>query len=75
MSDMYTNTGLAHSTRLIEKIGRWLMITLGMSFFVQGLDGTLPNNISSIISFVLLGLVGLMILAMIGITVAKWRIK
>lgn len=75
MSDVFTTPSLAKSTRLIEKIGRWLLITLGMSFLVQGVNGALPNDLSSIISFLLLGLVGLMILAMISITVAKWKIK
>ena len=75
MSDVFTNSSLAQSTRRIEKIGRWLVVTLGISFLVQGLNGALPNNLSSMISLLLLGLVGLMILAMIGLTIAKWRIK
>jgi hypothetical protein len=75
MSAVFTNPGRAQSTRLIEKIGQWLVITLGVSFLVQGLNGALPNNISALISFVLLGLVGLMILAIIGLSVSQWRIK
>ena len=75
MSAMFTNPNLAQSTRLIEKIGQWLVITLGASFLVQGLNGALPNNLNTLISFVLLGIVGLMILAMIGISIIKWRSK
>src|SRR5512141_1629844 len=75
MSTLFTNPSLAQSTRWIEKIGQWLVITLGVSFLVQGLNGALPNSLSTLISFVLLGFVGLMILAMIGISLIKWRSK
>jgi len=60
---------------MIEQIGRWLVITLGISFLVEGLGGTLPNDISYKVSFPLLGLSGLMLLAMIGITIANWKAK
>lgn len=75
MSAVFTDPSLAQSRRLIEKIGQWLVTTLGLSFLVQGLNGILPDNLSSIISFVLAGLVGLMIIVIIGVTVAKWKIK
>ena len=44
-------------------------------FLVQGINGALPDNLSTLISFVLLGLVGLMILAMIVLSVTRLRIK
>lgn len=75
ISAVFANPRLVQSTRLIEKIGQWLVITLGVSFLVQGLNGALPNNLSALISFVLIGLAGLMILAMIGMSVIVWRIK
>ena len=75
MSEVLTSPNLKHSSRIIEKIGRWLVITLGVSFLVLGLGGALPNNISYRISFSLLGLSGLMLLAIIGITIANWKAK
>jgi len=75
MSDVFITPNLAQSTRLIEKIGRWLVMTLGISFLVQGLNGVLPNDFSSTISFLLLGLIGLMIFAIVGITIKNWKAK
>jgi len=75
MSEVLTIPNLKHSSRIIEKIGRWFVITLGVSFLVQGLGGALPNDISYKISFSLLGLSGLMILTIIGITIANWKAK
>ena len=60
---------------MIEQIGQWLVITLGVSFLVLGLGGALPNDMSNKISFSLLGLSGLMLLAIIGITIANWKAK
>ena len=75
MSEVLTVANLKHSSRAIEQIGRWLVITLGLSFFVQGLGGTLPNEVSNKILFSLLGLAGLMFLLIIGITIANWKAK
>ncbi|MFT3893448.1 MAG: hypothetical protein QM730_17610 [Anaerolineales bacterium] len=75
MSAVFINPNRAQSTRLIEKIGQWLVITLGTSFLVQGINGALPDNLSTLISFVLVGLVGLMILAMIVLSVIRLRTK
>jgi len=75
MSEVFTIPRLVHSSRVVEKLGQWVVITLGMSFFVQGLGSALTGDTSSKISFALLGLAGLMILAMIGITVANWKVK
>jgi len=75
MSEVITTHNLKNSSRTIEQIGRWLVITLGVSFLVLGLGGALPNNISYRISFSLLGLSGLMLLAIIGITIANWKAK
>ena len=75
MSEVFTTPNLKHSSKISEKIGRWLVITLGANFLVQGLGKALPNDISHKISFSLLGLSGLMLLAMIGITVANWKAR
>ncbi len=75
LSEVFTLPNLVQSSQSIEKLGRWLAITLGLSFLVQGLGTVLPNDISSKISFLLLGFIGLMILAMIWLTIAKWNVK
>jgi len=75
MSEVIATPNLKRSSRMIEQIGRWLVITLGASFLVLGLGEALPNDISNKISFSLLGLSGLMLLAIIGITIANWKAK
>jgi len=75
MSEVLATPNLKHSSRIIEQIGRWLVITLGVSFLVQGLGGALPNDAGYKISFALLGLSGLLLLAIIGIAIANWRAK
>ena len=75
MSEVLAIPNLKHSSRIIEQIGRWLVITLGVGFLVQGLGQVLPNNVSYKISFSLLGLAGLLFLAIIGITIANWKAK
>jgi hypothetical protein len=75
MSEVITTSNLKRSSSTIEQIGRWLVITLGVSFLVLGLGEALPKNISHNISFSLLGLSGLMFLAIIGITIANWKAK
>ena len=75
MSEVITTPNLKYSSRTIEQIGRWLLISLGVSFLVLGLDGALPDNVSHTISFLLLGLSGLLLLVIVGITIANWKAK
>lgn len=74
-SEVMITPNLKHSTRSIEQIGRWLTITLGTSFLVLGLGEALPNDLSYKISFLLLGISGLMLLTIIGITLMNWRAR
>lgn len=73
MSEIFTTPNLKRSSRIIEQMARWMVITLGVSFFVQGLGGVLSNDITYKISSSLLGLAGLMLLAIIGITITNWK--
>ena len=75
MSEVFTTPNLKHSSRIIEQLGRWLVITLGVGFLVQGLGRALPDDTTYKISFSLLGLSGLMLLAIIGITIANWKAR
>ena len=75
MSEVFTTPNLKHSSRLIEQIGRWLAITIGLAFFVQGLGEVLPENTGSRISAVLLGLSSVLLLGMFGIAISNWRAR
>jgi hypothetical protein len=74
-SEIFTTPNLKNSSRTIEQITRWLLITLGLSFFVQGLGGALPGDMSYKISLALLGLSSLLLLAGIGVTLANWKAR
>jgi hypothetical protein len=75
MSEILTIPNLKHSSRIVEQLWRWLVITLGVSFLVQGLGKALPGDMMYKISLVLLGLSGLLLLGGIGITIANWKAK
>ena len=75
MSEVFTVANLKHSSRIIEQLSQWLLIILGIGFLVQGLGGTLSRDIVSKISFSLFGLSALILLAIIGITIANWKAK
>lgn len=75
LSEVITTPNLKYSSKTIEQIGRWLLISLGLSFLVLGLDGALPDNISHTISLLLVGLSGLLLLAIIAVTMANWKAK
>lgn len=75
MSEVITTRNLKHSSRMIEQLGRWLLITLGAGFLILGLGAALPARISGMLSFALLGLAGLMIVAIIGITIVNWKAR
>ena len=75
MSEILTIPNLKHSSTIVEQLGRWLVITLGASFLVLGLGKALPGDTLSIISYVLLGVAGLLLLGGIGITIANWKAK
>jgi hypothetical protein len=74
-SEIFTNSRRKHSSKIIEQIGRCLAVTLGVSFLVLGFGEALPVSISQMILFVLSGLAGLMLCAMIVLTVANWKAR
>jgi hypothetical protein len=75
MSEVFTTPNIKRSSRRVEQIGQWLMITLGVSFLVHGLGTALPEGVSSLTSSVLLGLSVVLLLAMFGISIMNWRAK
>lgn len=74
-SEVFSTPSRKHSAKRIEQIGQWLLITLGMSFLVVGLGNTLPVAISQKILFGLLGFAGLMLVAILWITIANWTAR
>jgi hypothetical protein len=74
-SEIFVNPGRRHSSKIVEQMGGWLAFTLGLSFMVLGLGNALPVAVSSRMLFILLGATGLMLLAMIIITVFHWKTK
>jgi hypothetical protein len=74
-SEIMVSLNLRRSTKIVEQIGRWLVITLGVSFVVLGLGIVFPSRISHLISILLLGLSAVMLVAMIAITMIYWKAK
>lgn len=75
LSEVFTTPNIKRSSRTIEQIGRWLVITLGLSFLVQGLGAAIPYDVGYKISSVLLGLSTLLLLAMFSIAIVNWKAK
>jgi hypothetical protein len=75
MSEVFTTPNLKRSSRIIERISRWFVIIMGISFLVQGLGAMLPNNIGYGLFSVLLGLSGLLLVAMFVIAIVNWKAR
>lgn len=75
LSEVFTTPNLKHSSRTIERIGRWLVIVLGASFIVQGAGARLPESIGNPLSLALVGLSVLLLLAMFGVAIVNWKAK
>jgi hypothetical protein len=74
-SEIFTAPNLKRSARMIEKIGRWSIITIGVSFLVQGLGGILPDGLIYPISLALFGLAGILLIAILAITITNWKAR
>jgi hypothetical protein len=71
MSEVFTTPDLKRSSRTIERISRWFVILIGISFLVQGLGTLLPGNVGNGLSFLLLGLAGVLLLAIFAVAILK----
>jgi hypothetical protein len=76
MSEVFTNPNFQHSARITEKLGQLFLVVFGVGFLVQG-AGTqfLSSEATYIVSIIILGLSGLIILAMCGVVLANWKGK
>ena len=75
LSEVFTTPNIKRSSKTIERIGRWLVITLGLCFLVQGLGAAIPQDLGYKISSALLGLSALLLFAIFGIAIVNWKAK
>jgi hypothetical protein len=76
LSEVFTTPRLQRSAKITEKLGRLLMVVFGVGFLVQGV-GTqfLSSAVTYTVSITVLGLSGLIILAMFIVVLANWKAK
>jgi hypothetical protein len=76
MSEVFTNPNFQRSARITEKLGRLFLVVFGVGYLVQGV-GTqfLSSELTYIVSITVLGLSGLIILAMFIVVLANWKAK
>jgi hypothetical protein len=76
MSELFTNPKFQRSAKITEKLGRLFLVVFGIGYLVQGI-GTqfLSSEVTYAVSIIVLGLSGLIILAMFGVVLANWKAK
>jgi len=76
MSEVFTNPNFQRSATITEKLGQLLFVVLGAGFLVQGIGSLfLSSKVTYIISITMMGLSGLIILAVFGVVLANWKAK
>jgi len=76
MSEVFTNPKFQRSARITEKLARLFLVVFGVGFLVQGV-GTqfLSSAVTYTVSMTILGLSGLIILAMFIVVLTNWKGK
>jgi hypothetical protein len=74
MSEIFTNPKFQRSARITEKLVQLFLVVFGISFLVQGV-GTqfLSSEATYTVSIAIIGLSGLIILAMFIVVLANWK--
>ena len=76
MSELFTNPNFQHSARITEKLTRLFFLIFGIGFLFQGLGSPyFSSDIFYKISYAILGLSGLIVLAIIGVNLANRKAK
>jgi hypothetical protein len=76
MSEVFTNPNFQRSARTTEKLGRLFLAVFGAGFLVQGVGPQfLSSAVTYAVSITVLGLSGLIILAMFIVVLANWKAK
>jgi hypothetical protein len=75
-SEMFTNPSLQRAEKIIELLGRLLLVVFGLGFLVQGPGSLyLPARATYTLSIIIYGLAGLILLAGLGVYLASWKAK
>ena len=74
VSEVFTTPRFQRSARINEKLGRLFLVIFGLGFLIQGV-GTqfLSGEVTYAVSIAVLGLSGLIMLVMFGVTLAHWK--
>ncbi len=74
LSEVFTTPRFQRSARINEKLGRLFLVIFGLGFLIQGV-GTqlLSGEVTYAVSIAVLGLSGLIMLVMFGVTLAHWK--
>jgi hypothetical protein len=76
MSEVFTNPKFQRSAKITEKLGQLFLVVFGVSFLVQGVGAQfLSSQATFIVSMIVLGASGLIILSMFIVGLANWRAK
>ena len=71
LSEVFTTPRFRRSARITQWLGRLFLAIFGIGFLVQGIGARyLPDDLTSAVSLAVLGLAGLILLAMVGVILA-----
>ena len=74
LSEVFTNPRFQRSAKITEKLAQLFLVVFGISFLVQGIGPRfLSSEATYIVSIIVLGLSGLIILAAVGVVLANWK--
>ena len=74
LSEVFTNPRFQRSAKITEKLAQLFLVVFGISSLVQGIGPLfLSSETTYIISITILGLSGLIILAMFIVVFANWK--
>lgn len=74
LSEVFTVPRFQHSAKITETLGRWVVAMIGIGFLIQGIGPTfLSSGATYTISWIVLGLAGLILLSMLGVVLANWK--
>ena len=76
LSEVFTNPNFQRSAKITGNLGRLFLAVFGLGFLVQGIGPLfLSNEAAYTLSIILAGASGLIILVMVGVTLANWNAK
>jgi hypothetical protein len=74
LSEVFMTPHFQRSAMITEKLGRLFLVVFGVGFLIQGAGPQfLSGEVTYAISLAILGLAGLIVLAMFGVVLAHWK--